>query len=303
VIGSRFETDLLTSLGIEPALDELIEAELIDQVRYAPYAEYAFRHPLIRTVAYESQLKSWRNEVHRRLADAIEDRNPALADENAALIATHLEAAADLHESFSWHMRAGTWSNYRDIRAARMSWHRAAQVADRLPADDPDRASMRIAPRTLLCGSTWRAGLGVADTGFDELRDLCTAAGDRMSLAIGMFGMLGTLGFSSQHGQASQLASEFTTLVESIGDPTMTVALLYVAAYVKWEAGEVTETLKVAQRIIDLADGDPAKGDLFWGLHWRTRSRCAVLRECLWDNRDGTTTSTQPSPSPGNSTR
>jgi adenylate cyclase len=174
VIGSRFETDLLTSLGIEPALDELIEAELIDQVRYAPYAEYAFRHPLIRTVAYESQLKSWRNEVHRRLADAIEDRNPALADENAALIATHLEAAADLHESFSWHMRAGTWSNYRDIRAARMSWHRAAQVADRLPADDPDRASMRIAPRTLLCGSTWRAGLGVADTGFDELRDLCT---------------------------------------------------------------------------------------------------------------------------------
>ena len=265
VIGSRFDADLLTSLGIEPALDELIEAELIDQVRYAPHAEYAFRHPLIRTVAYESQLKSWRNEVHRRLAAAIEDRSPPLTDENAALIATHLEAAGDLHESFSWHMRAGAWSNYRDIRAARMSWQRAAEVADQLPADDSDRTSMRIAPRTLLCGSTWRAGGGVADTGFDELRDLCTAAGDRMSLAIGMVGMLGTLTFSSQHRQASQLASEFTTLVESIGDPTITVALLYIAAYVKWEAGEVAETLRVAQRIIDLADGDPTKGDLFWG--------------------------------------
>jgi len=45
----------------------------------------------------------------------------------------------------------------------------------------------------------------------------------------------------------------------------MTVALLYVAAYVKWEAGEVTETLQLAQQIIDLADGDPTMGDLFWG--------------------------------------
>ena len=28
--------DLLTSLGIEPALDELVRAELIDQVRFTP---------------------------------------------------------------------------------------------------------------------------------------------------------------------------------------------------------------------------------------------------------------------------
>ena len=54
--------------------DELVRAELIDQVRFTPGAEYAFRHPLIRAVAYESQLKSDRAEVHRRLAAAIEER-------------------------------------------------------------------------------------------------------------------------------------------------------------------------------------------------------------------------------------
>ena len=58
VVGSRFSIDLLTVLGIDPALDELVKAELIDQVRFTPRAEYAFRHPLIRAVAYESQLKS-----------------------------------------------------------------------------------------------------------------------------------------------------------------------------------------------------------------------------------------------------
>ena len=43
VIGLRFDTELLASLGVEPVVDELIGAELIDQVRFTPLAEYAFR--------------------------------------------------------------------------------------------------------------------------------------------------------------------------------------------------------------------------------------------------------------------
>ena len=76
VIGSRFDRDLLSSLEVDPVVDELIAAELIDQVRFTPRAEYAFRHPLIRTVAYESQLKSDRARLHRTLAAAIESRDP-----------------------------------------------------------------------------------------------------------------------------------------------------------------------------------------------------------------------------------
>ena len=72
VIGARFGAELLAALGIEPLFDELLGAELIDQVRFTPSPEYAFHHPLIRAVAYESQLKSERAEVHRRVAAAIE---------------------------------------------------------------------------------------------------------------------------------------------------------------------------------------------------------------------------------------
>ena len=101
-------------------------------------------------MAYESQLRSDRAKLHQRLAAKIEARGTA--DESAALIAEHLEAAGDLHAAFAWHMRAGGWSNFRDIAAAQTSWRRARQVADRLPQHDPKRTSMRIAPRTFLCG-------------------------------------------------------------------------------------------------------------------------------------------------------
>ncbi len=181
VIGLRFERRIARALVDNTVMTTLIEAELIDQVMFTPRAEYAFRHPLIRTVAYESQLKSDRADLHRRLAAVIEQN-----DDNGPLIAEHLEAAGDLHEAFDWHMRAGTWLRaYRDIGAAWVSWQRARQIADRLPADDPDRTAMRIAPRARLCATAWRAGGNIADSDFDALRQMATAADDKVSLAIG----------------------------------------------------------------------------------------------------------------------
>ena len=119
----------------------LIEADLVDQVMVGPRAEYTFRHPLIRAVAYESHLKSGRAELHLRLAAVIEQRGPGSADENAALIAEHLEAAWDLAAAYAWHMRAGSWLMGRDVVAARLSWQRARRVADALP--EIGRASCR----------------------------------------------------------------------------------------------------------------------------------------------------------------
>jgi hypothetical protein len=269
VIGARFRVELLATLidGDEEsvAIAELLQAELIDREMLKPRAEFTFRHPLVRAVAYESQLKSERAKLHRRLAVAIEEKEPGSVDENAALIAEHLETAGDLLAAYHWHMRAGGWLAIRDIRAARASWQKAREVADRLPADASDRSSMQIAPRTLLCGTVWRAGGSVADTGFDELRDLCTAADDKVSLAISMAGYIMALTFYNRFREAAEVASELSDLLESIGDPTLTVALLFSSIYAKTEAGEMVEALRLADRLVELADGDPTKGNLILG--------------------------------------
>jgi adenylate cyclase len=272
VIGSRFEFDLLGALGIDPVIDELITAELIEQVDFAAGGEYAFRHPLIRTVAYESQLKSDRTRLHEKLASAIQAGGSE--DEHAALIAEHVQAAGDLPTAFGWHMRAGGWSASRDIAAARLSWERARQIADALPADDPARPAMCIAARTLLCGSAWRVNASVSGR-FDELKQLCSIAGDRMSLAIGMSGLLGEYMMRGRVRKASQVASEQMALIESIGDPTLIVGLSTIAMAVKHEAGELSDVLRWAQTVIDLAHGDPTMGNLFMGspLAWALTQR------------------------------
>ena len=265
VIGARFDAELLGALGIDPVFDELLGAEFIDQTQFAANPEYAFRHPLIRAVAYESQLRSDRAELHRRVAGAIESHDPASAEENAALIAEHLEAAGDLHDAYGWHMRAATWATNRDINAARLSWERAQTIADALTGDDPDLTAMRIAPRTMLCGIAFRVQVDVVGARFEELRELCATAGDKTSLAIGMAGLVQCHAWRDRIREASELASEAWALGESLDDPTLTVGLSFPVIYAKIEYGEWGDVLRWSQRGVELADGDPAKGGFVIG--------------------------------------
>jgi class 3 adenylate cyclase len=265
VLGARFTLDLLTALGVEAVVDDLLAAQLIDQVRFTGPPQYVFHHPLIRTVAYEAQLKSDRAELHRRVAAAIESRDPVAAEENAALIAEHLEAAGDVHAAYGWHMRAAAWATNRDIGAARLSWERAQGIADALPAEDTNQLAMRIAPRTMLCGIAWRVHAHVAGVRFEELRELCTAAGDKASLAIAMAGLVMDHAFQDRMSEASQLASEAMALVESVGDATLTVGLSMPLIFAKLESAEWCDMLRWSQRVIDLADGDPFRGNFIVG--------------------------------------
>ena len=261
VIGARFSAELLAALGVDSKFDELLDTELIDQERFGPSPEYAFHHPLIQAVAYESQLKSDRAEWHRRLAAAIQGRDPASVEENAALIAEHLESAGELHAAYGWQMRAGGWSAVRDVGAARISWERACRIADALPAHDPGKLPMRIAPRTMLCATTWQ-GRAIQESRrrFAELRELCNAAGDKVSLAIAMTGLAAELNYTGRLQEASRLASEQMALLESVGDSTLTMGLSFVP-FINWfDVGEFGKILRWSQTVIDLAEGDPHRG-------------------------------------------
>ncbi|KAA1431115.1 AAA family ATPase [Mycolicibacter arupensis] len=292
VIGARFDARLLPALGVDPDLDDLLHAELIDQARFAPGAEYAFRHPLIRAVVYESQLRSDRADWHRKLAAAIEQGAPTSVDDNAALIAEHLQAAGDLHAAYAWHMRAGAWSTNRDLVAARGSWERARRIADAMPADSPDQLSMRIAPRTMLCATDWQAReVQESRSRFEELRALCDAAGDHVSLAIGMTALATELLYAGRSREGAQLASQQMALFESVGDRSPTMGLAFIG-FVNWLCvGKFDAILRWSQTIIDLAEGDPAKGANFGvgsplaiALAWRGTARWWLGRSAWRDD-------------------
>jgi hypothetical protein len=80
-----------------------------------------------------------------------------------------------------------------------------------------------------------------------------------------MGGLVGEHMIHARVREASQSESEVMALIESIGDPALIVGLSIGALAIKIETGEMVEVLRLAQRVIDLAEGDAAKGS-FIGL-------------------------------------
>jgi hypothetical protein len=144
---------------------------------------------------------------------------------------------------------------------------------------------MRIAPRTLLCGTGWRFDAHIAGH-FQELRELCAHVSDKASLALGMTGMVMDHMMHGRVREASRLTSEQMALLDSIGDPALAVGAGSMAIQMKHRAGEMADILRWSQTVIDWADGDPTKGNLVVGsplavaLVWRGVAR-------YWLGRDG----------------
>ena len=61
------------------------------------------------------------------------------------------------------------------------------------------------------------------------------------------------------------LAAEHLRLLESIGDPELTVGLQIATFAAIVQAGEGVELLDLAERVISLADGDATKGNMIYG--------------------------------------
>ena len=113
----------------------------------------------------------------------------------------------------------------------------------------------------MLCATDFQAQAVQESRGrFEELRELCEAAGDKVSLAIGMTGLASELIFAGRAVEGAQLVSEQMTLLESIGDSTLTMGLSFVAFLNWFDAGEFGELLRWSQTVIDLAEGDPTRG-------------------------------------------
>ena len=75
-----------------------------------------------------------------------------------------------------------------------------------------------------------------------------------------MTGLATELCYTGRSREGARLASEQMALLESIGDPTLTIGLAVVAFFNCFDAGEFGELLRWSQTVVDLAGGDPAKG-------------------------------------------
>src|SRR6185436_11886654 len=94
VVGREVPLALLRAIApldgdaLEQALARIVAAEVLLRADYAE-PTYVFKHTLIQEAAYDSLLRTMRQQHHRRIAEALETRQPEVAGGRPELLAHH----------------------------------------------------------------------------------------------------------------------------------------------------------------------------------------------------------------------
>jgi DNA-binding winged helix-turn-helix (wHTH) protein/tetratricopeptide (TPR) repeat protein len=144
-IGISFATEMLSridDLGPEQREESLVrlqDAELIYVQISGAKSQYAFKHALTQDVAYQTMVSSRRQEIHRRIAEAITTRFPELALRQPELLGRHLAAAGDVRGAIDQFHLAGQQAivSFGDQETI-ANYRTALELLERLPAS-PER--------------------------------------------------------------------------------------------------------------------------------------------------------------------
>ena len=145
-IGREFSHPLLVAIAgrSEPdlgaALDRLVGTELVFRRGTPPEASYSFKHALVRDAAYESLLKSRRQQIHARIARVLETELSVIADNEPEVVAQHWSAAGHPEHALAhWRIAARRASGRSAYREAVAFFEQALASLDQLSESDDVR--------------------------------------------------------------------------------------------------------------------------------------------------------------------
>ena len=99
VLGREFNYELIERVAQRPDLDaalvRLAEASLVFCRGMPPNSSYLFKHELVQDAAYDTLLRSRRQELHARVAAVLEQHFSDLVERQPELLAHHLTAARE----------------------------------------------------------------------------------------------------------------------------------------------------------------------------------------------------------------
>ena len=139
-IGREFDHQLLAAVSsssekqLNDALDQLVAAELIFRRGAPPDATYSFKHALVQEAAYNSLLKSRRQQLHARIAQALEEQVPDIAANRPEVLARHSTDAGLTEKAVGYWHRAGQLAAERFAHKEAIAHHtRGLELLRSLP--------------------------------------------------------------------------------------------------------------------------------------------------------------------------
>ena len=246
------------------ALRALVRGEFLYETTLFPEAEYAFKHPLTREVAYRSQLTERRAPVHAAVARVMAELYPDRLDERAALLAHHWEGAGEALEAARWSRRAAEWAGYSEPREAIRHWRKLRSLLATLPAS-AETAALGVTTATQLLNLGWRLGItpDEAKALYTEAKAAATSASDKPALARLLSAYAAVQAAAGEVQEAHDKNTEAVRIAELTNDADLQLALRNRLVLSHLNAGRLRETLVLVEQALErTSESTPVGADL-----------------------------------------
>ena len=151
-LGREFSYELLQAVSpwdegtLQQGLQQLVEAEFLYQRGLPPQATYLFKHALIQDAAYQSLLRSTRQQYHQRIAQVLEARFPETVETQPELLAHHYTEAGCAEQAIPYWQRAGQQASDRSAYLEAIShFTTGIELLTTLP-ETPERTQQALDP-------------------------------------------------------------------------------------------------------------------------------------------------------------
>ena len=228
VLGRTFPYELLRAVTpldeatLQQALARLVEGELLYQRGVPPQATYLFKHALIQEAAYQSLLKSTRQQVHQRIAQVLEAQFPDIVETQPELLAQHYTEAGLTEQAIPYWQRAGQQALQRSANVeAVQHLTRGLELLVTLP-ETPGRVqrelNLQIALGPALVATKGSAAPEVEQT-YARARALCAQVGETPQLFLTLRGLWRFYWNRGALPTARELGEQLDRLAQRAADP------------------------------------------------------------------------------------
>ncbi len=186
-LGREFSYELLQAVSrvdevsLQHALARLVEAEVLYQRGLPPQARYVFKHALIQDAAYQSLLKSTRQQYHQQIAQALQEQFSETREAQPELLAHHYTEADLVAQAIPYWQKAGQRAIERSANAEAISHlAKALELLKTLP-DTSERVRQELSLQITL-GPALVILKGMAapevEKVYTRARELCQQVGE-----------------------------------------------------------------------------------------------------------------------------
>jgi class 3 adenylate cyclase/predicted ATPase len=197
-LGREFTYALLLAVSpwdevsVHQGLQQLVATEFLYQQGLPPQATYRFKHALIQDTAYQSLLKSTRQQYHRRIAQVLEGRFPHICETQPELLAQHYTEAGLTEQAIPYWQRAGQHASDRSAYLEAISHVTTGiKLLQTLP-ETPEHTQQALTLYIILGAAllmTKGHGAPEVEQAYMQARALCQQVGETPQLAPALFGL------------------------------------------------------------------------------------------------------------------